>query len=134
MKTNADIAKRKLVTTAVLISAWISPVVMSVVLPAHAATSTCSEIDIVGAWDFRIDGGNPWIIPLYPGGKTDDNSFPTVWRLTGNEFVLDHDGADFIYSAKLEAPCNSMSGTWYAFSGPNHQTWGPRGKWTATKL
>lgn len=52
-------------------SAWVTPLIMSVSLPAHAQTSlNCSAThsDIIGVWTFEIEGSNPEMYTLNQGG------------------------------------------------------------------
>ena len=115
---------------------WIKPIVHSVALPAHAATSPCQTQHLVGIWRF-ISATHfvPAYYPqleLYQDGSTSD--FNSEWAVIDNTFVLRQDVSDFIFRAPITLNCNLLNGTsTTAFTFPPYNL-PANGTWSAEKI
>ena len=115
--------KRQLLQIMSACPIWIAPIIHSITLPAHAATSPCSESNMIGWWAFSF---NSELIHLNSDGST---NFPWLyrWTITNGTFQLNEDGGDYIYDALANYPCSSLSGSYHSLIG------GGSGNWNATK-
>ena len=129
---NKNISRRKLIQTTGLLGViatqepakWSKPIVDTVLLPVHAATSAaeetssasvnCSMSDLVGEWDWFYDGETV-------SGDTDDlyingltRSGGVVWSISGADFTYTLTEGDDVFEVKgvMDATCTSMSGSY----------------------
>jgi len=119
----------------VLPSSWVKPVVRSVILPAHAQTSGCDMIDLVGTWRFTsathaVPALNP-TFELFSDGSTSD--LASTWSLNSAEFVLRQDVSDFVFTDPLARNfgCDILSGT---STTVFTETLPENGTWTAERV
>ena len=119
-------ANLKVLTTIVTGGVWASPVIKTVILPAHAQTSSFSPDCIVGPWesnDFPGGGPNqPNIDPTLDfksdGRLLEDNSQQVGrWSSNGrnvniNNLRLSNSEFEYQMTGELSDNCNTLIGTY----------------------
>lgn len=103
--------RRGLVQALVTSPVWVTPIISSIALPAHAQTSACSSANLIGSWQLTIEGQGTITIELLANGGTDNSRYRYAFIESDSGFALDEDQGDVSYQANLEQPCTKMSGT-----------------------
>lgn len=89
---------------------WVTPVITSVCLPAHAETSNqiCSVTDVSGPWEITNSDGTISPLSLMENGDIGEGG---TWELNGNTVSVAFSGGDSGLEGTLNGSCNSMIGT-----------------------
>jgi len=98
---------------------WRKPVVDSVILPAHAATTTAPAScngKIAGSWSVSAHSANGVVnftttyVLSNNGTYTESGIAAGTWSLSGNTVTLTSSGGDTLTGAITPPNCNAMSG------------------------
>ena len=96
-------------------SSWTKPIISSILLPAHAMTSNCSESDIVGEWTFAFGDPADDLVPITfvsdGTGRLLDAS-PVTWSFVMDRLIVNvpRIGSDSIYDGTVSADCSTITG------------------------
>ena len=128
-------AVKRIALPPVYISAWSTPLVHTVLLPAHAQTSGCAEENIVGRWQLELFGLAASVREinfLADGSVT--HAYLNRWRYVNNELQITQ-GLTWVLSGSF-ASCATLSGTYVnIFTNPIlGNLIVRRGDWQALKI
>jgi len=138
MPATRRLAVRNVALSGMSVSVWSSPVVRSILLPAHAQTSSCvqgSVGDIPGKWRLELFGpaASTGEIYFHEDGSV-DHTFINAWQFSNQEFRMTQ-GTRWVFTGVYGA-CGTLSGT-YTHIFPNPLVGNiivRRGDWQALKL
>lgn len=125
----------KIVYPVAIGSAWASPIVQSILLPAHAQMSQCTRGDVVGRWQLELMGvaASSREITFFDDGAL-QHAFLNQWQFSNDTLQITQ-GFTWLLSGTFST-CDALSGTYVnTFVNPIiGNVIVRRGDWVAQKL